>query len=321
MANNKTAVIPIRRSWVMAVFLCAPVMFSVAIWDYYFNNGSLLPYMGFSTFFFPLYILIFEMPHIVASLLGFADKGYYRSYKKHLTYWLPILLVGMGLLYYIDSEFAIAVYLVVTMYHVIRQLTGVGHFFDVPKNILHEIWTWILIVGTSIIYVAFWLHHNPGANSAWINFGSLLVLLLGSLFAVLIAWRKRSFWALAYLGAVTIMFFFSLSILSLGYLFFSFFIVRIVHDVTAFMFYITHDMNRSLGDCKNFIYQIVPFKPWSLVLMVPLLAIALGFTVRFVVDNTAVTFLVVMMIGVMHYYLESVIWKRGAPHRKFVKVV
>jgi hypothetical protein len=269
-----------------------------------------------------LYILIFELPHIIASLIGFVDRGYFAAYKKYLVFGVPIMLATFYALYTANFTLAVGVYLAATMYHVIKQQTGIGHFFNLPKNFLHSGWTWSLIIGTAMMYIAFGLVEQLGYQAVYVmQYGAYVVLGGGWLFALLLAWHTKCRRAIVYLAAIMLMFSLSAYILWLGYLFFAFLTVRIVHDITAFIFYIVHDMNRNYTTAYNLLYQWGPYRPWSLLVIVPLVAMFLDAVIRFTITDSMIVYLIVMTLGFSHYYLESLIWKRGAPHRAYVRVV
>ena len=82
----------IRRSWIMAVLLIVPAVAAFGAWDIFINEGQLKPYLRFDSLFLPLYLLIFELPHVIASFFGFFQKEYARHYKRHLFFGLPLLI-------------------------------------------------------------------------------------------------------------------------------------------------------------------------------------------------------------------------------------
>jgi len=106
-----------------------------------------------------------------------------------------------------------------------------------------------------------------------------------------------------------------------GYIFFSILLFRFVHDVSAFAFYVTHDYNRKKNANKNFLYQLLTIVPLPFIILTPVLGLLFAYLVRTVTDGIAIGYSIIILICMSHFYLESVMWKRDTPHRKYVKVV
>lgn len=312
----------IHRSWMLGLFLIVPLVLLVWSWDMLVNDRGLLPYLGPASLFLPLYLLIFEMPHIFASFIGFLDKEYVTYYRSHLMIGLPLMLLGFFVLLWTDFVTAVAAYLAATMYHVIRQQTGIALMFGVPKNKWHERWTWSLVLSTAVMYVAIMLpRFVEGLDASCLVFFISVTLLTAMVSGGFLARTTSSRWGISYIAFTMLMVITSYTMLWFGYFFLAIFVARFIHDVTAFLFYITHEMNRNKDQVRNFLYTAIPLLPLSLIVIVPLIAIFLGAILRETISNTELLFTFVMTFGFIHYYLESVMWKRGSPHREFVKVV
>jgi hypothetical protein len=287
----------------------------------YLNEQRLLPYLQFDSLFLPLYLLVFELPHVIASFFGFFQTRYLNHYRKQLSVGLPIALGTFGLLLGYDFYTAFLVYLVATLFHVIRQQAGIAHFFGVPKNRWHWWWTWSLIIGLSGVYAS--LQPNFVMTTwqtplLWVVQGALLVAAVTTL--KLILQTKQSI-GMLYVLATLLMALVSYWMLVTGYAFLSVLVVRVIHDVTAFLFYITHELNSNYHSVKNYLYRYVPGMPWSLVGLVPLTAVGLGLALRSLINDAQILFGIVMLLSITHYYLESIIWKRDGVHREHVAVV
>ncbi len=312
----------IHRSWILGLFLIVPLVLLVWSWDMTFNDRGLLPSLGPASLFLPLYLLIFEMPHIFASFVGFMDKEYVAHYRTHLMVGIPLMLTGFFSLLWFDITTAVAVYLAVTMYHVMRQQTGIALMFGVPKNKWHERWAWSLVLSTAVMYVAIMLpRFVEDINTSYLVFFIVATLIAALISGGFLARTTSSRWGISYIALTLLMVITSYTVLWFGYFFLAIFVARFIHDVTAFLFYITHEMNRNKDLVRNFLYQAIPLLPLSLILVVPLIAIFLGVFLRESISNTELLFALIMTFGFIHYYLESVMWKRGSPHREFVKVV
>lgn len=309
----------IRRSWILSIFLIIPAVAIFGAWDMYFNNKQLLPYLRFDSLFLPLYLLIFELPHVLASFFGFFQKEYVRHYQRHLFLGLPLVLTGFVLVLGINFYTAFLIYLIATLYHVIRQQAGIAHFFGVPKNCWHWWWTWFLIVGLAGVYIIM----QPNFLAEELQSPLLilvqvtLVLAAGTTLKLILETKSSS--GVLYVLATLLMAFVSYWMLISGYEFLSVLVVRVIHDVTAFLFYITHEVNSNYHSVKNYLYRYIPLMPWALVLLVPLSAVLIGFAFRAVFEDPIWLFGIVMIVSLAHYYLESIIWKRDGLHREHIR--
>jgi hypothetical protein len=143
----------IHRSVILLVLAVTPFMFLAGVVNFHFADASWLPYMGLTSFLLPLYLLFFELPHILSSFIGFFDREYVRFYKRQLFFWLPTFLGVFALLIWWNLTFAIVLYLVGTTYHVMRQQTGIALMFGVRKDRLHAVWSWLAVLATAIVYL------------------------------------------------------------------------------------------------------------------------------------------------------------------------
>jgi hypothetical protein len=99
-----------------------------------------------------------------------------------------------------------------------------------------------------------------------------------------------------YIALITLMVLTSYVFILFGYVFLAFFLIRFVHDVTAFYFYIIHEMNRNSQSIKNVLYRHLPLLPISLVIIVPVLAITIGLTARSVLVNQQILFAILILL-------------------------
>jgi hypothetical protein len=139
--------------------------------------------------------------------------------------------------------------------------------------------------------------------------------------SLVIASRTTGWQGRVYVLALPLMLIGSYYLLVIGYLFLSIFILRFVHDITAFIFYITHEVNRNREGVKNWLYKLVPFVPGALFVVVPAFGIGFGLVLREVFTSYEAIFIVSMVLAMTHYYLESIMWKRESLHRQYVKVM
>jgi hypothetical protein len=320
MENNLLSY-KIDSRWLLRIYAIGLLLTAIILADYLFFENALLPYMGLTSLFLPLYLLFFEVPHIIASFLGFADKEYVQRYKVSLLIVLPLLLLSVGFLMYLNFTATVILYFCATMYHVIKQQTGIALILGAKKNLGHKVWSFLALLITTILYVYLILPELFSATLAnIINYGVLGSVALFLIVGAWVVYNTQRPMAKKYIALTTLMVLMSYVFILLGYVFFAFFFIRFVHDVTAFYFYIVHEMNRNSQSIKNVLYRHLPLLPISLVILVPALAIVVGLTTRTVLVDQQMLFGVIILLGFAHYYLESIMWKRSTPHRQQIAV-
>lgn len=320
-AANASHLQTIPRKVLVFAYLIVPILLTVVLVDTFYLNSELRPYFGLEAALIPVYIFIFDLPHIIASFFSFFDKEYVSYYKKHLFFYLPGLLIATAILLFVNFELGLAFYLVNDIWHGVRQKVGIALILGARPGKLHTAWTLVPFIVFSIAYV--------GASLPDFFSDSLTPYIMpgiGAGVAILFVLMCLRLWyshpkVRWYIFAVSMLFICSYLFISLGYVFFALLSFRFVHDISAFAFYITHDRNRNQNGVKNWLYKIVRIVPIPYFILVPLLALIAAYAVREYTDVTLqFGFSVVILIAMSHYYLESVMWKRDTPHRQNVRV-
>lgn len=320
MENNPTSLTVIPKKFLLLVYLVLPVLFFVFLADVYFFDSALLPYMGLTSMVLPLYLLFFELPHIIASFFGFADKEYFTHYKKHLLFFLPLILIATSILLYVNFSLGVTLYLVGTVWHGLKQQTGIALILGARPGLVHTAWTLIPVVITSLAYVYYIVPEVfPPQLVPLIS----PIILLGIISLLIITsikmWQSVPKVRL-YVLCVSSLFFFSYIFILSGYIFLAFFAVRFIHDLSAFAFYATHDQNRNVSERKNYLYKLFSLVPLPVLVLTPLLAVGFAYLTRVSTDGLAIGYVALVLMGMSHYYLESIMWKRDTPHRKYISV-
>jgi hypothetical protein len=315
--DAETLQIPtIKRWWLLAVYAVIPLVLILVGVDILFLDQALQPYLTTHALKFPLIVLLFELPHIIASLVTFADKEYVQFYRRHLTRELPLKLVVFSILFYISIPAGVVAYVFYTMYHCARQQTGLALTMTRKKDIWHEVWTYVLVFGTFVGYML--IFAKTLLPRAYETFGeialvplSILVVLLTA-FIVYRAPKGIARWYTFAVGAASMV---SFLFLLLNYLFLAAFILRFIHDVTAFIVYIFHDRSRNQLNTHNALYRPLVRLGVPVLLATPLVAVIIAYMLRSELMSIKVGAVAIMLIGVMHYSLEGVMWKRQSIHR------
>jgi len=118
------------------------------------------------------------------------------------------------------------------------------------------------------------------------------------------------------------------------YYFLAILIPRLVHDATAYIFYVTHDVNKHGESPQNFIYRWAKKVKINVFIVLPLLSFALTYVLqvygdqwvnaitRFFFDmeiRKAISLGLIGYFSLMHYYTEAFTWKHGSPYRQYIR--
>jgi hypothetical protein len=283
-----------------------------------------------------LFQIIFGTPHIIASsILLASNRDYVDVYKTKILVMTAALAVifGVGSLFIPYRAF----YVLVagwTVYHVLKQQHGVARGVCRLPDWAFYLLLWLSVAAGLLIYIGIFLKNSLDVqqvtgikNIA----GSLCVaLLLSALYCqryVTTAFGRWFMWSNMLL--VLSSFFLYME----QYYFLAILVPRLVHDATAYIFYVTHDYNKHHQQPQNFIYRLARQCRLSIFIVLPLLSFFLAFVLQAYGDNI-VSYLTQVIFGVeirkaitlgllgylalMHYYTESFTWKQGSPYRQFI---
>lgn len=87
---------------------------------------------------------------------------------------------------------------------------------------------------------------------------------------------------------------------------------RVIHDLTAFAVYITHDTNRDRP--RNRVYRITRFTRLPPAVLLPALSVGIAYTMTSHRDWAAVN-IAVIALSFLQHYMEGIIWRGPNPHR------
>ena len=259
------------------------------------------------------FTLIFTLPHIFAGLFGFLEKEYITTYSKRLLRGARYIVLATILLPLISIDltfFALALY---TMSHVFLQQGGVAKSLMRGSNRWHKYWQWSGIAIASVLYISIYSDFQIATNAVLVGLGvTTLAYLFFAVHAVKASTRGIGtlyFWSTCSTPILSGLF------LALGYPILTIAIPRVIHDLTAFVFYIAHDHNRFLQSKANIIYRFTSKIGLPIALASPLLAIVIAYPLQ-AGNTTNSAFMLLMFIFLFHYYTEGFMWKRGSLHRK-----
>ncbi|MGZ4957053.1 MAG: hypothetical protein ACXV8Q_18290, partial [Methylobacter sp.] len=117
------------------------------------------------------------------------------------------------------------------------------------------------------------------------------------------------------------------------YYFLAILVPRLVHDTTAYIFYVVHDYNKHHRQPQNAIYRYAARCRLPVFIVLPLCSFALAFVLQSYGDgmvngltefffgveiHKAITLGLLGYLALMHYYTEAFTWKQGSPYRRFI---
>lgn len=328
--------VTISTRFLLAIYGIVPLCSLAMLFDAAFWDESLFQALPTSPESFFIFQLVFGTPHIIASSVILATN---RAYFGH--YWLRLLLFSLLLLLFfgvgslfIPYEVFLAVVGAATVLHVIKQQVGVGKGICRPGSWVYDAWGWTLIVFGSILYYAIYSDHRFSATtSAWVTgvlwtSGALaLVLTLICHFRIATTRGRLYLWANAAMVLQSGLFY------ATEYSFLAILGPRLIHDLTAFTFYVAHDVNRHGNEPQNWLYRAASRLGLNVYWVCPAIAVLLTFLIGRYVDPLAdilfkpvfghspaysASFVIVGYLGMMHYYTEVFTWKHGSPYRQHV---
>lgn len=319
MTEHNDKPFAISRHLLLSVYGVLPVLLLLIFLDQYFWDGLLKEELKITAINAPLYILFFDLPHIIASFVSYFDKDYAKFYRQKLFFRLPILVLFIVAMIYVNVALVFAVYVFYTMYHVLKQQTGIAGMLLKSSGRLHQLWTYSAIAAGSLgFFHVYSSAIEVGGLSFLPNF--VLISVLTGVFAVITliyaSYLQKSGMGWWYFLATSAMVFVSYWCIYLGYLFFAIFAFRFAHDVTAFIFYSVHDSNRNYESPTNFIYRLIKPLHMPLIFITP----AVGILIAYWLQRQDLIFIngisVIMILGFIHYYIEGFAWKRNSLHRQ-----
>ena len=281
--------------WLLSIYAIVPILLAIVLVDSFFFGHALRPLVSVSltTAFF--YLVFFELPHIFASFISFADREYLKSYKNKILYQLPIVLGVSIFIAATNRELGIALVVGYTLYHVVSQQTGIAKMMIGAKHWLHTPWSLSAVVmAITIQFYVFHLNFLDSVPPSYLHAFFWTIVLFFTIVSILIYIQTKNGIGKKYFAATTLMLLSGVLFFLLDYIFFSIFVLRFTHDITAFAFYITHDANRNAESFKNEVYKILAPLKIPIFVLVPVIGMLINFT---------------------HYYFEGFMWRRDSPHR------
>jgi hypothetical protein len=221
-----------------------------------------------------------------------------------------------------------------TVYHVLKQQHGIARGVCRLPTLNYHALLWLSVAAGIFVYIGIFLHISLTIEQAkWIKIISSLLCI--GLFACTIysqRYVKPGFGTL-FMWANTFLVLASFYLYLQEYYFLAILVPRLVHDATAYLFYITHDYNRHHDSPENFLYHYTSRLNIPIIIVLPIISFALAFLIQaygnqvfrtitgvlfgYEIYNFA-TLGILGYLALMHYYTESFTWKTGSPYRQYI---
>ncbi|MSP27735.1 MAG: hypothetical protein EXR80_04675 [Methylococcales bacterium] len=318
------------------LYAIIPVCLLLQLLDGWFWHGALQAMLPSRPTHLLLFQVLFGTPHIIASSIVLISNGeYFNTYKPKLL-WMTLALAvffGVGSLFISYRVFYVLV-AAWTVHHVLKQQHGVARGVCRLPDWAFHLLLWLSVSAGLFIYIGIFLNNSLDAQQVfWIKSiaGCLcagLVLSAGYCQRYVNTTFGRWFlWSNVLLILASFYFYVQ------QYYFFAILVPRLVHDATAYIFYVTHDYNKHHAQPQNFMYRAAKRCRLSVFVVLPLLSFTLAFVLQNYGDHIVSTITrelfgteirqVVSLgllgyLALMHYYTESFTWKHGSPYRQFI---
>ncbi len=332
--ENKLAV---SFNLILRLYLIIPLCFLVYLADGFFWGHYLQSSLPSSPTHFLLFQILFGTPHIVASaILLSSNKEYLQFYKLKLISMTAIIIVvfGIGSLY-IPNKILYITTACWTVYHVFKQQHGIA------KGVCRlPAWAfyWLLLLSVSAgisIYIGVFLKNSLDVQQiVWVKLVAGVLTIGLILSSVLCQRYVKTRFGKTFLWSNTLLIVSSFYFYTQQYYFLAILVPRLIHDATAYVFYVTHDYNKHHQKPQNSIYKFAKKCHLHIFIILPLLSFTLTYLLQAYGDemvNTisktffdtefrkAITLGVIGYLSLMHYYTESFTWQAGSPLRQYIR--
>ncbi len=320
----------------LGLYAIIPLCVALQLSDIWFWHGFLREHLPSKPTHFLLFQILFGTPHILASTIVLvSNTDYLRFYQRNLV-WVTAAIAfffGIGSLFIPYQGF----YVLVagwTVYHVLKQQHGVARgVCRLPS------WAFKLLLSLSVaaglfVYIGIFLKNSLDVQQTqWLKqLAGLLcaALVLSACYCqryVTTTFGKWFLWSNIFLVLS------SFYLYVQQYYFLAILVPRLVHDATAYIFYVTHDYNKHHNHPQNFLYRYAARCNVHIFMVLPVCSFALAFVLQAYGDNLvsalsefffgveirkAVTLGLLGYLALMHYYTEAITWKGESPYRRFI---
>ncbi|MCK4841700.1 MAG: hypothetical protein KAT04_07425 [Methylococcales bacterium] len=322
---------------IIALYLIIPLSFFIYLLDVFYWGNYLQSILPSSPSHFVLFQIIFGTPHIMASaILLTSNKEYLQFFKTKLIVMtvLIILVFGVGSLF-IPYKVLYIITACWTVYHVFKQQHGIARgICRLPSWAFYWL-LWLSVTAGIFIYMGIFLKNSlEPAHVEWIKMIST-VLTIGLILSSILCQRYvQTRFGKYFLWSNTLLIVSSFYFYTQQYYFLAILVPRLVHDATAYIFYVAHDYNKHHQIPQNSIYRLAARCNLHVFLVLPLLSFSLTYLLQAYGDEwvnvisqlffstdiyKAITLGFIGYLSLMHYYTEAFTWQVGSPLRRYIR--
>ncbi len=334
--SSPTTFLNISFKVLLNLYLIVPLCIILQLTDSWFFNHTLQQNLPDKPTHFLLFQVLFGTPHIIASsLLLVTNKIYFNHFKRPIIGMTLVIafVFGIGSLFIPYHVFYIAV-AGWTVYHVLKQQHGVARSVCNLPNWAFYLLLWLSILAGWFIYLGIFLKNNlTDEHAEFLKIGSrymCIALFLSALSCqryINNVLGKWFFWANVFLVLS------SFYLYQTQYYFLAILAPRLVHDATAYIFYVTHDYNKHHAHPQNTLYRFTEKYHISIFWVLPVISFFLTFVLQsygdFLIEyvtqflfgtpvKKVITLGFLGYLALMHYYMEALTWKKNSPYRQFI---
>jgi hypothetical protein len=309
----------LSKSHILLSYIAIPIGMALVLFDGLFFSRSIqaqLPTDPHSLF---LINLLFGLPHVIAGNIQMLDRSYISHYQNALLVCLffslffpSVLIIGFGLTLYITVEYA------VSTFHAAGQQMGIASFFGQFDRKYFKTWkaSSCLMIPMVALCIGrpdlFLIYYDEGVK--YIIYGLMLIHLMAGGHMILSCEK--------WLGVIYIGFNITLTHVFFlfnfwGYPFLSILVLRLPHDITAFLFYINHSTLRNKDERHNWIVRLLRIPTRIGGYFLPFLAVIIAY----ITNQIEAAFIFSAFLSYMHYTMETFVWKSKGPNLKYINLV
>ena len=320
----------------LGLYAIIPLCLVLQMADGWFWHGFLKENLPTRPTHFLLFQILFGTPHILASsILLVSNIEYLKFYQRNIVWMTAAIAIvfGVGSLFIPYQVFYVLV-AAWTVYHVLKQQHGVARGVCRLPSWAFYLLLWLSVAAGLFVYIGIFLKNSLDAQQTeWIKqIAGLLCagLFLSALYCQRYVTTTFGKW---FLWSNTFLVLSSFYLYVQQYYFLAILAPRLVHDATAYIFYVTHDYNRHHNHPQNFIYRYAARCNVHIFIVLPVCSFLLAFFLQAYGDDIvsaiteiffgveirkAITLGLLGYLALMHYYTEAFTWKQDSPYRRFI---
>ncbi len=329
--------LPVSFRFLLGLYAIVPICVMLQWLDQFVFGQVLRNMLPSSPSHFLMFQILFGTPHIIASnLLLFSHADYVRTFKNKLLGMSLFVIVffGIGSLF-IPYRVLYIISACWTVYHVLKQQHGIAKAVCRLPVWAFYLQLWLSIGAGIFIYMGIFLKNSLAPQQAELILRIAGLLCMALLVSTIICLKHvPSRFGGYFLWANTLLVLASWYVYSQQYYFLAILMPRLVHDITAYSFYVSHDVNRHGGQPQNALFRLTAHGHLPVAWVLPLLSFGLTYLLQVYGDDgvnwisqnlfgvqiyKAVSLGLIGYLALMHYYTEAFVWSAGSPLRRYIR--